>query len=64
MWADAHAERQEDSMNGEIRGASILTGGTALVFAAAACGGGAPSTTSGGGPHGSHSSGTGLEPPL
>jgi hypothetical protein len=34
-------------MNGVIRGASILTGGTALVFAAAACGGGAPSTTSG-----------------
>ncbi len=50
MWADAHAERQEDSMNGVIRGASILTGGTALVFAAAACGGGPPSTTSGGAP--------------
>jgi hypothetical protein len=37
-------------MNGVIRGASILAGGTALVFAAAACGGGAPSTTSGGAP--------------
>jgi len=34
-------------MNGVIRGASILAGGTALVFAAAACGGGAPSTISG-----------------
>jgi len=50
MWADAHAERQEDSMNGVIRGASVLAGGTALVFAAAACGGGAPSTPSGGAP--------------
>ena len=47
MWADAHAERQGDSMNGVIRGATILTGGTALVFAAAACGGGAHSTISG-----------------
>jgi hypothetical protein len=43
-----------------IRGASILTGGTALVFAAAACGGGAPSTTSGGAP--STTSGTSAPP--
>src|SRR5450755_2735363 len=43
-----------------IRGASILTGGTALAFASAACGGGAPSTTSGGAP--STTSGTSAPP--
>src|ERR1035441_10948429 len=53
--ANGQGDRPERQLRGGkvnivIRGASILTGGTALVFAAAACGGGAPSTTSGGGP--------------